>query len=101
MARTKFIFSVIVLTAIVGGVFHLLTQNFKLVIFGSSAFWQTLALGAYNNGTSIVSGGGQTFHWTSASNAVGLIDTRVTPVNNDPGTIWVVWDSAATPNVWV
>jgi hypothetical protein len=101
MSRIKSIFAVLVLTAMVGVVPQAHAQNFKVVLSGSSALWQTLALGAYNNGTSIVSGGGQTFHWTSASNAVGLIDTRVTPVNNDPGTIWVVWDSAATPNVWV
>jgi hypothetical protein len=72
-----------------------------VVLAGSSAMWQTLALGAYNGGTSIISGGGNTFHWTSASNTVNLSDTRVTPTNNDAGTVWVVWDSAATPNVWV
>ena len=64
--------------------------------------WQALGVGAYNGGTSIVSGGGQTYHWTSASNAVNLVDTRVTPSNVDGGTLWVVWDSATpNPNVWV
>jgi hypothetical protein len=76
-------------------------QHLETVIAGSSGLWQALGVGAYNNGTSIVAGGGATFHWTSASNTVNLTDTRVTPVNNDAGTIWVVWDSAATPNVWV
>src|SRR5580698_7828593 len=92
MSRIKSILAGLVLTAIVGIVPQAQAQNFKVVLAGSSALWQTLALGAYNGGTSIVSGGGQTFHWTSASNSVGLIDTRVTPVNNDAGTIWVVWD---------
>lgn len=101
MSRMKSIFAVLVLAAMVGIVPQVQAQTYKVVIAGSSAMWQTMALGAYNGGTSIVSGGGNTFHWTSASNSVNLTDTRVTPVNNDAGTVWVVWDSAATPNVWV
>jgi hypothetical protein len=101
MSRKKSILAVLVLTAIVGIVPQVHAQTFKVVLAGSSALWQTMALGAFNGGTSIVSGGGATFHWTSASNSVNLIDTRPTPTNNDAGTIWVVWDSAATPNVWV
>jgi len=100
MSRLKSIFAVFVLTAIVGIVPQVQAQTVKVVIAGSSALWQTLALGAYNNGTSIVSGGGATFHWTSASNAINLIDTRPSPVNSDAGTMWVVWDSAAPANVW-
>jgi hypothetical protein len=101
MSSRKAIFAVVVLTLIVGIVPPVQAQTLKVVISGASAIWQTLALAAYNNGTSIVSGGGQTYHWTSASNAVNVTDTRTTPVNNDAGTLWVVWDSAATPNVWV
>jgi len=101
MSRVKSIFAVIVLTAIVGIVPQAQAQTFKVVLAGSSALWQTLALGAYNNGTGITGATAPTFHWTSASNSVNLTDTRPTPVNNDAGTIWVVWDSAATPNVWV
>jgi hypothetical protein len=55
--------------------------------------WQTLALGAYS-----LAGAGAG-HWTSASNVVELTDTRVTPNNNDAGTIWIVWNKAAT-EVW-
>jgi len=101
MSRMKSIFAVFMLTAIVSIVPQSQAQTFKTLIAGSSGMWQAMGVGAYNGGTSIVSGGGATFHWTSASNAVSLLDTRVTPVNNDAGTAWVVWDSAATPNVWV
>lgn len=101
MSSKKRIFAVIVLTLIVGIVPPVQAQTLKVVISGASAIWQSLALAAYNNGTSIVSGGGATFHWTSASNAVNVTDTRPTPVNNDAGTLWVVWDSASPANVWV
>jgi hypothetical protein len=101
MSIRKSIFAAVVLTLIVGIVPPVQAQTLKVVISGASSSWQSLALAAYNNGTSIVSGGGATFHWTSASNAANITDTRPTPVNNDQGTLWVVWDSASTPNVWV
>jgi hypothetical protein len=101
MSSRKSFVAALVLAVIVGVVPRVQAQNLEVVIAGSSALFNSLALGAYNGGTSIVSGGGQTFHWTSASNAVNLTDSRPTPVNNDAGTVWVVWDSAATPNVWI
>jgi hypothetical protein len=101
MSRVKSILVVLLLTAIAGIVPSAQAQTYKIIAAGSSGMWQALAIGAYNNGTSIVSGGGQTFHWTSASNSVNLVDTRVSPVNNDAGTVWVVWDSAVPANVWV
>jgi len=104
MSRLKTLFAGLLLTAMVGIVPQSQAQTFQVVLAGSSALFQTLALGAYNDGTcnTLLTGcTGATFHWTSASNAVNLTDSRVTPVNNDAGTIWVVWDSAATPNVWV
>jgi len=97
----KSIFAVLVLTAIVGIVPLVQAQTVKVNIAGSSALWQTLALGAYNNGNGITGATAPTFHWTSASNSLNLTDTRPTPVNNDAATVWIVWDSAATPNVWV
>ena len=108
MSRMKLIFAVLVLTAIVGVVPQAGAQTvtLKLIISGSSALWQTMALGAYNSGTSIVSGGGTTCHWTSASNVINLTDSRTTTPNNDAGTMWVVWDNDcgtgtnATTNVW-
>jgi hypothetical protein len=107
MSRMKSIFAGLLLTAVVSIVPQVQAQTFKTIIAGSSGMWQALGVGAYNNGTSIIGGGGATFHWTSASNAVNLTDTRVSPVNNDGGTLWVVWDSAVDssgnplPNVWV
>jgi hypothetical protein len=65
----------------------------QVTIAGSSAMWQTMALGAYN-----LAGAGAG-HWTSASNVVSLTDTRVTPNNVDAGTIWIVWNSTGT-KVW-
>jgi hypothetical protein len=100
MSSRKAILAALTLAAIVGVVPQVHAQTVKVVIAGSSALWQTLALGAFNNGTSIVSGGGATSHWTSASNAINLTDTRPSPVNSDAGTMWVVWDSASPTNVW-
>ncbi len=106
MSRIKSIFVVLVVAAIVGIVPQAFATNptVEVVIAGSSAFWQTAALAAFNNGTSLVSGGGQTFHWTSKSNAIGLVDSRPLALggasNTDLGTVWVVWDSATPPHVW-
>jgi hypothetical protein len=69
------------------------TAKIQVTIAGSSAMWQTMALGAYS-----LAGAGAG-HWTSASNALNLTDTRVTPNNVDAGTIWIVWNSTAT-KVW-
>ncbi len=99
MLRMKSFFAVLLLAAIAGVMPQASAQTVKVMIAGSSALWQTLALGAYNGGTSI-SGGTATGHWTSASNRINLTDTRPSPVNNDPGTIWVVWDNASPRNVW-
>jgi hypothetical protein len=65
----------------------------EVSIVGASAEWQTLGLAAYSLAGS---GGG---HWTSASNVINVTDTRVTPVNVDAGTLWIVWNSTAT-KVW-
>src|SRR5258707_8895586 len=64
MSRMKSIFAVLVLTAIVGVVpqaYAAPTITLKVVAAGSSAMWQTMALGAFNNQVSIVSGGGELF----------------------------------------
>jgi hypothetical protein len=100
MSRIKSIFAVLVLTRL-GGIApqaHAAT-TLKVVIAGASSQWQTLALAAYNDGTSLVSGGGQTFHYTSSSN-FNLVDNRG-GTTTDTGQIWIVWDSASSgPNVW-
>jgi len=109
MSRMKTIFAALMLAAAVGVVpqAHAQTLTLKVVIAGSSGMWQAMGVGAYNGGTSIVTGGGSTCHWTSASNAVNLTDTRPTPTNNDGGTLWIVWDNTCgtgtntTTNIWV
>jgi hypothetical protein len=94
MSRTKSIFLVLLLAAIVGIVPQAqATTAIEVTIAGSSAMWQTLALGAFNEA------GAGAGHWTSASNAVNLTDNRTTPTNVDAGTVWVVWNSTAT-KVW-
>jgi hypothetical protein len=71
----------------------------KVMIAGSSAQWETLALAAYNDGTSLVSGGGTTAHYTSSSN-FSLVDSRG-GTTTDSGQVWIVWDSATSgANVW-
>lgn len=99
MNRIKCVFAALCLAAVVGIVPQSQAQTVKVMIAGSSAMWQTLALGAYNNGTSIVSGGGTTFHYTGSAN-FNLTDSRSTVATVDTGAIWIVWDSASPANVW-
>jgi hypothetical protein len=101
MSRIKPFFTLATLTLLFGILPSAQAQTVKVVIAGASASWQSLALAAYNEGHGVTGATAPTFHWTSASNSVNLTDTRPTPANNDLGTLWVVWDSAATPNVWV
>jgi hypothetical protein len=99
MSRIKSTLAALALTLIVGIAPLANAQTIKVLIAGASSQWQTLALAAYNNGTSLVSGGGQTFHYTSSSN-FNLVDSRGTGAT-DSGQIWIVWDSAsAGANVW-
>ena len=104
MSRTKSILAVLILTVIVSIVpkAHA-TIIIEVTIAGSSAMWQTLALGAYNLACPTLPcatiGGIQGGHWTSASNGVNLTDTRVSPNNVDAGTIWIVWSPGAK-KVW-
>jgi len=104
MSRAKCIFAVLMLAVIVGIVpVARATTAIQVTIAGSSAMWQTLALGAYNYACPTLPcatvGGIQGGHWTSASNVVNLTDTRVSPNNVDAGTIWIVWSPGAK-KVW-
>src|SRR6266849_6415165 len=94
MSRIKLIFALLLLTAGVGIVPQAQAiVTIEVTIAGSSAMWQTLALGAYSLA------GANAGHWTSATNAVNLTGTRVTPVNVDAGTTWIIWNSTGT-KVW-
>lgn len=108
MVRIKTFVAALGLAAIVCLVPVAQAQTVKVLLSGSSAMWQTMALGAYNtNGASgqCVPGSGATapcFHYTSGAN-FSLTDTRPSPVVNDTGAIWIVWDSTPAPTgplVW-
>ena len=71
MNRIKCVFAVLCLAAIVGITSQSQAQTVKVMIAGSSAMWQTLALGAYNNGTSIVASG-----WINGSGETHLSIAR-------------------------
>src|SRR5215472_1982054 len=72
----------------------------QAVIAGSSAMFQTVALGAYNRSNGVTGTAvAPTFHYVSNSKFI-LADERPTAgtlggtvVNSDTGTVWIVWDS--------
>jgi hypothetical protein len=103
MTRIKFVFGALAVAAMVSLMPQANAQTLKVVLAGSSAQWQTLALGAYNAGKCVSGGTAPCSHYTNSS--FNLNDTRpstktggVTAV--DSGAVWIIWDSAATPNVW-
>lgn len=102
MTRMKTAFAVVLLTAIVNVVPQAKAQTLKVVLAGSSAQWQSLALGAYSTAKCVSGGTAPCFHYTNSS--FNLTDTRPTlkggTAEVDTGNVWIVWDSAATPNVW-
>jgi hypothetical protein len=104
MSNLKSIFAVLVLTAIVHVVpAHAATAQLKVVIAGSSAMWQTMALGAYNAGTCVTGGTKPCHHYTGSN--FNLTDSRPTlkggTAATDLGNLWIVWDSNPTTiHVW-
>jgi len=102
MSRIKVLLAGIVVTAMVSLGTNAQAQKIKVMFAGSSAQWQTLALGTYNDGHCVSGGTAPCFHYTNGS--FNLTDTRPSHVglsaNVDTGGIWIVWDSAASPNVW-
>jgi hypothetical protein len=112
MSRIKAVVTVLALAVIVSLTSSANAAAVKVVIAGSSAMFNTAALGAYNNGSGVTGTGAVAplFHWTSKSNSLSLQDSRPSLVggtaNEDAATVWVVWDSATTgvsgtPNIWV
>src|SRR5579862_1749156 len=102
MARIKLVFAALLVAAIVGMVPQTQAQTVKVVLAGSSALWQSLALAAYKSGTCVSGGTAPCFHYTAKN--FNLTDGRPTTKGGsaavDLGNVWVVWDSAATANVW-
>ena len=105
MTRMKSLFAVL-LAAIASVVPQAHAQTVKIVIAGSSAMWQSMALAAYKGsatqGACVSGGTAPCFHYTAKN--FNLSDTRPTTKGGstavDVGNIWVVWDSAVTTNVW-
>jgi hypothetical protein len=104
MTRMKSVFAVFLLTAVAGIVPQAHAQTtVKVVIAGSSAMWQAMALAAYNSGKCISGGTAPCFHYTASN--FNLADGRPTVKGGstavDLGNVWVVWDSNVTStNVW-
>jgi hypothetical protein len=104
MTRMKSLFAMLLLTAIAGVVpqAHAQSPTPKVVIAGSSAMWQSMALAAYNAGNCVSGGVAPCFHYTGAN--FNLTDGRPTvkggATATDKGNVWIVWDSASTTNVW-
>lgn len=105
MSRCKAVFTVGLLAALIGAV-PMQAQTVKVMIAGSSALWQAMALAAYNGNNTqglCVSGGtAPCFHYTAKG--FTLNDSRPATKGGsavqDSGNLWIVWDSALTPNVW-
>ena len=101
MSRNKTLLAVAALAAIVVFGCQLQAQTVEVAIAGSSAQWQTQALGAYNAGN-CGTGLGATapcYHYTYKP--FNITDTRVSPFNVDTGATWIVWDSSTPAKVWV
>jgi hypothetical protein len=82
---------------------HAAAPQLKVVIAGSSAMWQTLALGAYNAGNCLTGGTKPCHHYTAKN--FNLTDSRPTLLGGsaatDQGNLWIVWDSSPTTiHVW-
>ncbi|HTS35616.1 MAG TPA: hypothetical protein VMH04_08095 [Candidatus Solibacter sp.] len=118
MSRMKALFAAFVVTAamaaLVPSASAVVTSKGQVVVSGSSALWQTIALAAFNNGgcpLAKVKVHPPCQHWTSKDN-FNLTDSRPTKVKKnrggpgtaavDTGGIWIVWDSgtATARNVW-
>jgi hypothetical protein len=105
MSRLRTVFAAVLVAALLG-VVPMQAQVVKVMLSGSSALWQGMALAAYNGNNTqglCVSGGtAPCFHYTAG----GFILNDSRPATKggsaiqDSGNIWIVWDSAATPNVW-
>lgn len=102
MTRMKYLSAALLLAAMLNLAPPTNAQTVKVVLAGSSALWQSMALAAYNSGSCVSGGTAPCFHYTAKN--FNLIDSRPSILGGtnaiDLGNVWVVWDSAATTNVW-
>jgi len=72
----------------------------KAIISGSSAIWQSAALGAYNSGNCVAGLVKPCFHYTNKVFQVNdrreTLNSRGGAIKSDVNTIWIVWDSHTT-----
>ncbi len=102
MTRMKSVFAALLFAAMLMSS-QANAQTVKVVLAGSSAMWQSMALAAYKSGSCVSGGTAPCFHYTAKN--FNLTDTRPTVLGGaaatDQGNIWIVWDSNATAiNVW-
>ncbi len=103
MTRMKYLLAVLLSAAMLNFAPVLHAQTVKVVLAGSSAMWQSMALAAYKSGACVSGGTAPCFHYTGKN--FNLIDSRPTVKGGsnavDLGNVWVVWDSSTTStNVW-
>jgi len=97
MSRIKLILAVLVVAAIAVPVASATYVPTVLWIGGSSAEWQTMALGAYNAGHNYLATGtnpspnASTCHYSQSSGVFNLTDTRQGNGTVDSDSVWVVW----------
>lgn len=105
MTRMKSLLAALFAAAVLTFSPQIQAQTVKVVLAGSSAMWQSLALAAYKSGACVSGGVAPCSHYTGKS--FNLIDSRPTVLGGanavDTGDTWVVWDSAGAgiENVWV
>jgi len=104
MTKIKSAFAGLLVTAILSVMpqAHAAT-TVKVVLAGSSAMWQSMALAAYKSGSCVSGGTAPCFHYTGSN--FNLADGRPTVLGGstavDLGNVWIVWDSNATStNIW-
>jgi len=103
MTRMKSVFAVLLLTAIASVAPQAHAQTVKVVLAGSSALWQSMALAAYKSGACVSGGTAPCFHYTAKNYTLpdGRPSTKGGTTAVDLGNVWIVWDSNTTAtNVW-
>ncbi len=102
MSRMKCVLAALLITAIVGVVPQAHAQTPQVVLSGSSALWQAMALAAYNSHNCVSGATAPCFHYTAKN--FNLSDERPTAKGGstavDLGNVWVVWDSSSPIKVW-
>ena len=99
MSRMRPVFAALLAAAVVSVVPLAQAQTQKVMISGSSAMWQAIGIGTWNNGNCPTGGTLPCKHATYAS--VKLVDSRNASIpTGETGNLWVVWDSASPTNFW-